>query len=66
MTTTTRKIETYEELERISRTGKNQKGAFAVKCLGLTMGRYLTLNIAIGMAQKLERQVEAPVTIEAA
>lgn len=66
MTTTIRKIESYEELVKLSRTGSKMKGAYELRCLGLVMGRYANLSYAIHAGKLLEKQVDAKVEIHAA
>ena len=57
------KITTYAEIEKISRTAKNLKGDWEVRCLGLPMTRRYTSRAAIAAAKQLQEQVEAEVTV---
>ncbi len=55
---------TLTQIQDLARQGGWLKGRFEVTCLGLVMGRYATLDLAIRMARKLERQTDAPVLVK--
>lgn len=61
----TSRIETYEALEAISRTAKNLKGRYEVRCLDLVVTRRNTLDQAIRAAKDFQRQIDARVTVNA-
>jgi hypothetical protein len=54
---------TLTDLQKLSRTGSRLKGKYEVTALGMVMGRYATLNVALDMARKLQAQTDARVEI---
>ena len=56
-------VATYQQLEEISRTAKNLKGEWEVRCLGLVITRRNSMSQAITAAKKFQEQTDATVTV---